>query len=442
MRWTLRLQILVPFVLLSLGAIVATSVITVAAAIHQIEQERDEQLDAEVQTLAIANFPLNEAVLQRLKVLTGADVVVLQQGQLHGTTLPGMSTKALAAASGHDLEWHGQLYRLARAQQQPPVGERELILLRPRRSVWEAQSQLVQTVSWLCFAAAVVVLLLSAMLSQRVVQRLQRIQHQLSEIASHRYAPQPLTGPADELQELQGTTNQLAERMERFEREIAQTERLRLLAQLTGGLAHTLRNSITGAKLAVQLHQRRCPAGAQDESLAVARQQLELTQEQVTAMLALGTPQARPAEVGDLREILSDLSPLLDAVCKHHQVDFQVTVELEEADSKIGDQARIRGAILNLALNAIEAAGPLGLITVRGSRQSDAVVVEVTDTGKGPPEDLGDSIAEPFVTTKPAGVGLGLMLARQAAEGEEGALTWGRANGITWFRMSWPASLE
>ena len=437
-RWNLRLQILVPFVLLSLGAIVTTTVITVATAVHQIEQERDEQLTAEAQTLAIANFPLNDAVLQRLKVLTGAEVVVLQQGQLQGTTLAGFSPRSLPDLAGREMVWQGQLFRIARAQQHPPVGDRELVLLRPRHSVWQTQSSLVQTVTGLCAAAAVIVLLISAVFSQRVVQSLRRIQHQLSEIASHRYAAQSLTGPIDELHELQATANQLAERMERFEREIAQTERLRLLAQLTGGLAHTLRNSITGAKLAVQLHQRRCPAGEQDESLAVARQQLELTQEQVTAMLSLGMPQARPAEVGDLRQILADLGPLLDAVCKHHRVDFQVTVDLSAEDSRVQDQARIRGAILNLALNAIEAAGPQGRIAVRGRCVSERVTIDVTDSGAGPPAELGESIADPFVTTKAAGVGLGLMLARQAAEGEGGVLTWGREEGNTLFRMSWP----
>jgi signal transduction histidine kinase len=441
-RWTLRLQILVPFVLLSLGAIVATTVITVAVAVHQIELERDQQLAAEAQTLAIANFPLHDAVLQRLRILTGAEVVVLQQGQLQGTTLSGLTPKTLPELSGSEILWQGQRYRIARAQQQPPVGDRELILLRPRLGVWETQSQLVQTVTGLCVVAAIVVLMISAAFSQRVVQRLKRIQHQLSEIASHRYAGQPLTGPVDELQELQATANQLADQMNRFESEIAQTERLRLLAQLTGGLAHTLRNSITGARLAVQLHQRRCPAGDKDESLAVAKQQLDLTQEQVTAMLSLGTPHARPAEAGDLRGILSDLNRLLDAVCKHHQVEYQVTADLNEADAKVKDQARIRGAILNLALNAIEAAGPQGRMAVRGLRRDAQVVIEVTDSGQGPPAELGDSIADPFVTTKAAGVGLGLMLARQAAEGEGGTLTWERAEGSTYFRMSWPASPE
>lgn len=439
MRWTLRLQILIPFVLLSLGAIVVTSFVTVAAAIRQIERERDEQLAAEVQTLALANFPLNDAVLERLKVLTGAEVIVLKQGQLQGTTLAGFANADVTRLDARELTWDGKQYRIGSAEQQPPVGDRRLYLLRPTQGSWSRQSQLLETVTWLCLAAAVFVVLISVVVSQRVVGRLRQVQAQLSEIAAHQYSQHPQTGPADEISDLQGTANQLSATMERFEREITQTERLRLLAQLSGGLAHTLRNSITGAKLAIQLHQRRCPSGS-DESLSVARQQLELTQEQVTAMLALGSPHARPAEAGDLRMILGDLNSLLDAVCKHHRVESQVTVDLVESEAQVRDQARIRGAVLNLALNAIEAAGPGGMIAVQGHRIADQIAIDVTDNGPGPPSDLGDAITDAFVTTKEAGVGLGLMLARQAAEGEGGRLTWDRLDGRTRFRMSWPVT--
>ena len=76
---------------------------------------------------------------------------------------------------------------------------------------------------------------------------------------------------------------------------------------------------------------------------------------------------------------------------------------------------------------------------MRARRQGDLIALEVTDTGPGPPEELGESIAEPFVTTKAVGVGLGLMLARQAAESEGGTLTWKRTDGLTLFCMSWPA---
>ncbi len=119
-------------------------------------------------------------------------------------------------------------------------------------------------------------------------------------------------------------------------------------------------------------------------------------------MLALGSPHARPAERGDLRTILAELNSLLDAVCKHHRVEASVNVVLSEAEAVVRDQARIRGAVLNLALNAIEAAGPGGKVAVRGTRLEDQIAIEVTDNGPGPPAELGEAIADAFVTTKEA----------------------------------------
>ena len=55
---------------------------------------------------------------------------------------------------------------------------------------------------------------------------------------------------------------------------IHESERARLLAQLAAGLAHQLRNSLTGARMSIQLHPRRHPASAGDETLSVALRQL------------------------------------------------------------------------------------------------------------------------------------------------------------------------
>ena len=70
---------------------------------------------------------------------------------------------------------------------------------------------------------------------------------------------------------------------------------------------------------------------------------------------------------------------------------------------------------MNLALNAIEAAGSGGEVSLAAASDGDDVAIEVADTGPGPPPELADTLCEAFVTSKPEGVGLGLALAHQVA---------------------------
>ena len=66
------------------------------------------------------------------------------------------------------------------------------------------------------------------------------------------------------------------------------------------------------------------------------------------------------------------------------------------------------------------------------------MTIEVADTGPGPPPDLAEDLCEAFVTSKPEGVGLGLALARQVADGHGGRLEWTRTDGITSFLLALP----
>jgi nitrogen-specific signal transduction histidine kinase len=68
--------------------------------------------------------------------------------------------------------------------------------------------------------------------------------------------------------------------------------------------------------------------------------------------------------------------------------------------------------------------------------------VEVLDSGPGPPPEVAGRLFEPFVTGKPEGVGLGLAVARQVAEGHGGAVSWRREGGRTCFRIELPPAEE
>jgi signal transduction histidine kinase len=243
--------------------------------------------------------------------------------------------------------------------------------------------------------------------------------------------------PYDELYELQSSANQLAERLRALQEEIVHTERIRLLAQIAGGLAHQLRNAVTGARMGVELHQRRCPQ-RDDESLDIALRQLTLTEEQIKGLLALGARRPQELRGGDLRQIVASVESLVEPMCRHVQVQFKCFIDLDDIAAHVHDADSLRAALLNLVLNGVEAAGPQGHVSLRVVSDDREIRATVTDTGPGPPAATADSLFEPFVTSKSEGVGLGLTLAQHTARHYDGLLQWKRDHGRTVFEMRWP----
>ena len=178
-------------------------------------------------------------------------------------------------------------------------------------------------------------------------------------------------------------------RLKEMQQTIRQSERARLLSQFAAGLAHQLRNSITGARMSVQLHAKRYPARDGDQSLDVALRQLAMTEEQVKGLLSLGRVERRPPEACDLRQLLEDVALLVHPSCQHAKVTLRYQQGKEPLEL-VTDPSSVRAAVLNLTLNAIEAAGYGGEVSLEALFRDDEVSIEVADTGPGPPPDLAE----------------------------------------------------
>lgn len=79
-------------------------------------------------------------------------------------------------------------------------------------------------------------------------------------------------------------------------------------------------------------------------------------------------------------------------------------------------------ALLNLTLNAIDAASPGGEVTIAASVDGSSVRLRVTDDGPGIAPEVHALLFQPFVTTKPEGTGLGLFVSRELVRAHGGAL--------------------
>ncbi len=122
----------------------------------------------------------------------------------------------------------------------------------------------------------------------------------------------------------------------------------------------------------------------------------------------------------------------LNAVCRgaarlvlHEGMRRQVEVRLELADALpplVGQDARLRGAILCLVLNAIDASSAGGRVTVETSAPAGKIVVAVLDEGEGVAEADRPRLFEPFFSTRPHGLGVSLMACRLVAEAHGGTV--------------------
>jgi len=244
----------------------------------------------------------------------------------------------------------------------------------------------------------------------------------------------------DEIRDLVVSINRMTGMLARYEEEVRRSERLRTLGQLGGGIAHQIRNAVTGCRMALDLHARECAANG-DESLTVATRQLQLIERYVQRFLALGRgPQTRKESV-ELTTLLQNVLQLVTPAAKH--VGVEISLELPRAPVELQtDSQAIEQALVNLLLNAIEAASGPGTtqrnVIVRLASEADAVCIDVVDQGPGVSEQVRPRLFEPFATDKPDGVGLGLTTARDLIRTQGGEIELRDSAAETCFRVRLP----
>tara|TARA_R110002072_G_scaffold302999_3_gene491128 strand:- start:65406 stop:66857 length:1452 start_codon:yes stop_codon:yes gene_type:complete len=453
-------------------------------AVRRVEDQTLLRIQNVVDTLSDSRLTYTDAILQKMSGLSGAEFLALDRDDRPvAATLSRPEEIALEAKSAPVISAESSMTELPRVdtevgacfaakieiERAGPVTT--LVVLYPEASWEEAR----WTATWpplvVGLGTVIVMACISAWLADRISRRINGVRTLLEEIADGKFPEtfneDVIAERVDEVDDLIASAGSLSVQLRELQHTIQQTERVRLLAQLAGGLAHQLRNAVTGARMAVQLHQQRCPlesgdassnAGSQsDDTLNVALRQLSLTEEQIRGLLSLSRQEVDPAQVTELSEAIREIERLIAVQCEH----FRVTLSVELPDSidwEIADAAGFRTAVLNLSLNAIEAAGEDGRVELEvlpdgeatedahssmsstdGRARQSVVVVEVRDSGAGPPPQVAECLFEPFVTSKPEGVGLGLALAKNAAEAASGSLSWERRDGMTVFRFSVPA---
>ena len=200
----------------------------------------------------------------------------------------------------------------------------------------------------------------------------------------------------------------------RLDAELARLDSLNLVGEMAASIGHEVRNPMTTVRGYLQLFQRKPEFCSHSERLATMIEEIDRANAIITEFLSLAKNKNTKLVQGNLNTVVQTLYPLMqaDALRMGHQLEVSSAV----IPDTVFDEAEIRQLILNLFRNAMDAMDLFGIARIRTYCTDDAVVLEVSDTGKGIPPEIRDKLGTPFFTTKENGTGLGLAVCYRVAQ--------------------------
>jgi signal transduction histidine kinase len=200
-------------------------------------------------------------------------------------------------------------------------------------------------------------------------------------------------------------------------------DRLANLGLVSASIAHEIKNGLVSINVFIELLLQK---GEDQEMTEVVRRELKRIDTLVTQMLRFSAPKPKAFAQVHIHQLLDHSIRLLE-----HQMSGRM-IELERdyqaaSDTLNADESQLQQAFMNLLLNAVEAVGNNGELTVRtenitGPDGARRLKISISDTGMGiKPENLA-RMFEPFFTTKKNGTGLGLSITRRIIEEHRGVI--------------------
>jgi signal transduction histidine kinase len=206
------------------------------------------------------------------------------------------------------------------------------------------------------------------------------------------------------------------------QRELERAQQLATVGELASGVAHEIRNPLTGVLGALEVALRNMtPDDAAAPMLREAEVQLRRIESTTSRLLEYARPPDIRQLVVDGNLLLERAARVIEGTARSADVQLVLQPSPEALPVKV-DPELIVQVLVNLLLNAIEAMPGGGTLNVSIARHQSDVEVRVRDSGSGITDEQRAHIFRPFYSTKPTGTGLGLAISDQIVRRHGGTL--------------------
>lgn len=212
----------------------------------------------------------------------------------------------------------------------------------------------------------------------------------------------------------------------RLETQLRRADKLAALGTLAAGVAHEVKNPLHALTLNLHLLEKEVATGESSsaearEYVAILRSEVQRIHRIVENFLRFSKPSIPEMKPLDLHTLLERVLSLVAFEAADHSVTIETAFD-PGLTTIAGDEGQLSQVFLNLGINALQAMPDGGVLVVRTRLDRGWAEVAVEDSGQGIEEDILPHIFDPYFTTRPRGVGLGLAIAHRIVEGHQGTM--------------------
>jgi len=199
----------------------------------------------------------------------------------------------------------------------------------------------------------------------------------------------------------------------KIEERIKEIDRLSSLGEIAAGLAHEIRNPLTGIKTSIEVLENRINDKSSNQLCANVVSEINRMNTLISDILNFSNPKNPQLKLIDVKNIIEETLMLMEEQFKNNNIQIKKKYGQEKLYAKI-DPEKLKQILINLYMNAINAISKKGKIEIfLRVINENKIKISIKDDGKGIKDEDISKIFDPFFTTSAKGTGLGLAVVKR-----------------------------